>query len=150
MSNFQVNNTCTCAPFVLNTPLPFASEKLQVVLAKWETQLRGIEERLMTSIFGMIPNVIWASILASVFEKAEQQIEQFDVNQPRKCGCPWKGCASRILPKGALGISPSKPVHDDNNRVISLSCWASLTESNEETDLAFLVSGFQVSIRATS
>ena len=105
----------------------------------------------MTSIFEMIPNVIWASILALVFEKAEQLIGKFGVNEPpRKCRCPWKGCASRILPKGALVFILSKPMQDDNNGVISLSFWTSLTESNKETNFVFLVSGFQVSIRATS
>ena len=98
----------------------------------------------MTSIFEMIPNVIWASILALVFEKAEQLIGKFGVNEPpRKCRCPWKGCASRILPKGALVFSPSKPMHDDNNGVISLSFWTSLTESNEETILYSWSAGFR-------
>ena len=36
---------------------------------------------------------------------------------PGRLGCPWKGSASRLYPKGAAGISPSKPMHDDNNGV---------------------------------
>ena len=115
----------------------------------------------MISIFGMLPNIIWASILAQVFENAETLLGEFDVNSykawanndadsPGKLGCPWKGCGSRLLPKGACGISPSKPMHDDNNGVISLSCWTSLTESNAATDLVFLVNGFKVSLQASS
>jgi hypothetical protein len=56
---------------VLNASLLNASDKDAVKLAKWETTLRGIEEHLMTCIFGMLPNVIWATFLSLVFEKAE-------------------------------------------------------------------------------
>jgi hypothetical protein len=38
---------------------------------------------------------------------------------------------------------------DDNNVVISLGCWTSLSESNEETNLVFPVNGYEVSIKAT-
>jgi hypothetical protein len=40
-------------------------------------------------------------------------------------------------------------MHDDNNGVISLGCWTLLSESNEETNLVFLVNGYKVSIKAT-
>lgn len=58
-------------------------------------------------------------------------------------------CASRILPKGACGVSQSKPMHDDNNGVISLGCWTSLTVSDAATDLVFLIKGFEVSLQAS-
>ncbi len=62
--NLQMHNTFTRAPFVLNASLPNASDKGEVKLAEWETTLCGIEEHLMTCIFGMLPNVIWATILS--------------------------------------------------------------------------------------
>ena len=99
----------------------------------------------MRSIFGSLPNITWARIIATVFEKAEAQMGDFDVDNyrrwaaadwdnahgagPGKLGCPWKGCASRELPKGANGVKPSKPMHDDDNGVISLGCWTSMTEA---------------------
>jgi hypothetical protein len=79
---------------VLNASLPNASDKDEVKLAEWETTLCGIEEHLMTCIFGMLPNVIWATILSLVFKKAEQQLGEYDKNDQDKLGCPWKGCAS--------------------------------------------------------
>ncbi len=113
-ANSQMHNTFTQAPFVLNASLPNASDEDEVKLAEWETTLCGIEEHLMTCIFGQLPNVIWATILSLVFKKAEQQLGEYDENDRDKLGCPWKGCASQVLPKGACGISSSKPMHDDN------------------------------------
>jgi hypothetical protein len=89
-----MNNTCSWAPFVLNASLPIESEKFEVKLAEWETKLHGIEEHLMTCIFGMLPNVIWATILSLVFKKAKQQLGEYNKNDPDILGCPWKGCAS--------------------------------------------------------
>jgi hypothetical protein len=117
----------------------------------------------MVSLFGVLPNVIWASILARVFERVETLLGDFDkttllrkrggqrreTNQHTGHGFPAKGAASRILPKGAAGTCPTKPMHDDNNGVISLSCWTSLTVSNAEVDLVFLINGYEVSIRAS-
>ncbi len=116
----------------------------------------------MTCVFGMLPNVIWASILARVLDRAVKKIGDFDVDgfkkwatsnskgMPIRLGFPAKDCVSRILPKGACGVGPSKPMHDDHNGVISLSCWTSVTESNAPTDLVFLVDGKEVIIRATA
>jgi len=69
---------------------------------------------------------------------------------PGELGCPWQGGASRLLPKAAAGISPSKPMHDDNNGVLSLSCWTSLTEADEPTCLVFSVNGHEVRIQASA
>ena len=69
---------------------------------------------------------------------------------PGKLGCPWKGCASRLLPKGACGCTPYKPMHDDDNGVISLSCWTAMTESDTPTDVVFLLNGFEVKLRASA
>ena len=160
-SNSQMNNTRVRAPFTLDASLPDETNEPQVTLAKWESSLRAIEEHLMISLFGMIPNIIWASVLARVFENAGISMGDFNLQtykawtrsgntvSPGELGCPWKGCASRILPKGACGISPSKPMHDDNNGVISLSCWTSLTESDAATNLVFLINGFEVSLHAS-
>ena len=63
---------------------------------------------------------------------------------PGRLGCPWKGCASRILPKGALGNAPTKPMHDDDNGAISLSCWTALTEADVATELVFVINGAEV------
>ena len=98
-------------------------------------------------------------------KKAEAQMGDFDVGNyrrwaaadwnnahgvgPGKLGCPWKGCASRELPKGANGVKPSKPMHDDDNGVISLGCWTSMTEADVPTDLVFLINGVEVIIGAT-
>ena len=160
-SNSQQRNTFVRCPFTLSTSLPMKSDTNQVELATWESSLRGVEEHLMISLFGALPNVIWASILARVLERAAIELGDFDAEafelwtktskkgSPTKLGFPSKGCAERILPKGAAGISPSKPMHDDNNGIISLSCWTSLTESNAPVDLVFLVNGHALSIRAT-
>lgn len=160
-SNSQMNNTRVRAPFTLDASLPDETNEPQVTLAKWESSLRAIEEHLMISLFGMIPNIIWASVLAKVFENSGTIMGDFNLQtykawtksntkvSPGELGCPWKGCASRILPKGACGISPSKPMHDDNNGVISLSCWTSLTESDAATDLVFLIKGFELSLQAS-
>lgn len=69
--------------------------------------------------------------------------------QPTNLGFPAKGCTSQLLLKGAAGVSPSKSMHDDNNGVISLGCWTSLTQSNAPVNLVFLVNSHEVSIRAT-
>lgn len=160
-SNSQLNNTHVRAPFTLDASLPDEKNEPQATLAKWESSLRAIEEHLMISLFGMIPNIIWASVLAKVFENSGTLMGDFNLQtykawtksntkvNPGVLGCPWKGCASRILPKGACGISPSKPMHDDNNGVISLSCWTSLTESDAATNLVFLIKGFEVSLQAS-
>lgn len=115
----------------------------------------------MISLFGMMPNVIWASILAKVMERTEVKLGDFDRDAfeeymksnkqdlPTKLGFPAKGCASRILPKGATGIHTTKPMHDDNNGGISLSFWTSLTESDSDVELVFLINGKEVSIGAT-
>ena len=66
------------------------------------------------------------------------------------CGGRWRGSASRILPKGAVGIAPYKPFHDDNNGVISLSFWTNLTQPPTPTNLVFLLNGHKVSLRATA
>jgi len=149
-------------PFTLVDSLPLVTEKAQVNLSSWESALRAIEEDVMISIFGSVPNVIWASIIARVFENAESDFDKHSFlkwnndkinkntdEQLKDLGCPWKGTGSRLLPKGACGTSQSKPMHDDNNGVISLGCWTSLTESNVETDLVFVINGFEVSLSAS-
>lgn len=158
---FHQNSNYVRCPFTLNNSLPKESNKSEVKLTSWETNLRAIEEDMMKSVFGMLPNVIWASILAKVMERTEEKLGEFDIHafekwiasgengHPPKLGFPAKGCASRLLPKGAMGISPTKPMHDDNNGLISLGCWTSLTESDAEVDLVFLINGKEVSIKAT-
>lgn len=151
------------APFTLNDSLPLASDTNQVTLATFETALRGVEERLMVELFGALPNVTYARILAAVFERAERDMTSFDPQQyrlwchapwnrahsvgPGALGCPWSGGASRLLPKGALGNAHTKPMHDDDNGAISLSCWTALTESDSETELVFLISGAKVVLK---
>jgi hypothetical protein len=152
------------APFSLKESLPLQSDIAQVRLATWETALRGVEEHLMLSIWGSLPNVTWARILAKVLEKAAHCMGDFDVDNyrqwanapwrhahgvgPGQLGCPWKGGGGRILPKGAAGIQTAKEMHDDDNEVICLGCWSSMTEADTETDLCFLINGHEVFIRA--
>jgi hypothetical protein len=154
------------APFTTNASLPLASDTDQIALATWESALRGVEEHMMFSLFGSLPNVTWARILAKVFEKAEAQMGEFDVDNyrqwaaaewghahgvgPGKLGCPWKSCAGRVLPKGALGQAPFKPMHDDDNGVICLGCWTSVTEADQPVDLVFLINGVEVSVGASA
>jgi len=154
------------SPFTLAASLPLATHTDQVRLAKFETTLRGVEERLMVSIFGSLPNITWARILAKVFQNAEEFMGPFDVTRyrtwaaaqwahahrvgPGQLGCSWKGNGSRILPKGALGTSRSKPMHDDDNGVISLGCWTGLTEADTPTDLVFVVNGAEVILGASA
>jgi hypothetical protein len=58
-------------PFTVNGSLPRADKLGDVRVARWETALRGIEERLMLLFFGSLPSVTWARILAAVYEKAQ-------------------------------------------------------------------------------
>ena len=37
-----------------------------------------------------------------------------------------------------------EPMHDDDNGVISLSCWTSMTEADTLTELVFLINGHEV------
>ena len=163
---FRTGCKWIAAPFTLRESLPLASNKAQVCLATWETTLRGVEEHLMLSVFGGLHNVTWARILAKVFHKAEAKMGSFEVDNyrqwanapwhqahgigPGDLGCPFKGCASRILPKGAAGISPSKPKHDDDNGVICPGFWTSLTEADTPTNLVFVFNGFDVTLRASA
>ena len=159
---FQQNNTFVRCPLTVENSLPPRANMNLSKFTSWETSLRAIEEEMMVSIFGMLPNVIWATILAKVMERFEEKIGDIDVpaferwkrsgmkGPPPKLGFPSKGCASRLLPKGAAGISPTKPMHDDNNGLISLGCWTSLTKSDSEVDLVFIVDGKEVSIRVTA
>ena len=122
----------------------------------------------MVSVFGVLPQVTWARILARVFEKAESQMGPFGTAEanhyrqwaaadrqwglsagPKHLGCPWRGCATRELPKGASGVAPYKPFHDDNNSMISLGFWTNLTSPATPTNLVFLLNGHKVSLRAT-
>ena len=151
------------APFTLNGSLPLASDTNQVALATFETTLRGVEEELMVTLCGALPNVTYARILAAVFERAEAEMPSFDPQQyrlwchvpwnrahsvgPGALGCPWSDGASRILPKGALGNAHTKPMHDDDNGAISLSCWTAMTESDSATELVFLIGGAQVVLK---
>lgn len=160
-ANFQGNNIYVRCPFTLNNSLPKKLDLNLVKLATWETTLRAIEEDLMVSLFGMLPNVIWGRIMVKVMERTAVKLGDFDreafikwilngkEGKPPNLGFPARGCASRLLPKGATGVSANKPMHDDNNGVISLSFWTSLTESNEAVDLIFLVNGKRVRIGAT-
>ena len=148
------------APFVLERSLPLATDREGVRLATWETTLRGVEERLMLSLFGSLPNVTWARILGQVLHNAEAYMGPFNVEHyrgwaganwshahgvgPGSLGCPWRDCASRILPKGACGTAVEKPMHDDDNGVISLSCWTAVTEADTPTNIVFLVNGGEV------
>ena len=132
---FQQNNTFVRCPFTVSNSLPRKTNADLSKLTSWETSLHAIEEEMMVSIFGCLPNVIWVNILAKVMERFEEKIGEFDVHafeqwnkngmkgQPPNLGFPAKGCASRLLPKGAAGISPTNPIHDDNNGLISLGCW---------------------------
>lgn len=160
--NTQQDNEFVRCPFTHSASIPPKTKQNWVQLSTWESCLRGIEEHLMVSFGGMLPNVIWATILARVLERTEIAFGDFDAQSfrtwnksnrtasiPTRLGFPAKGCVSRILPKGAAGISPSKPMHDDNNGVISLGCWTNLTESNAPVDLVFLVNGHEVLIRVT-
>jgi hypothetical protein len=163
---FRVDCEWVRAPFTLVNSLPLASDADRIRLATWETTLRGVEEHLMLSIFGSLPNVTWARILAKVFERAEAIMGQFDVDNyrqwavapwrhahgvgPGNLGCPWKGCASRLLPKGATGNARYKPCHDDDNGVISLSCWTNVVEPDTATELVFLINGFDVVLAASA
>ena len=160
-SDSQQRNTFVRWPFTLSTSLPMKLDKNQVELATWESSLRGVEEHLMILLFGTFQNLIWASILVRVLERTKIELGDFDAeafekwtktskkNSPTRLGFPSKGCTGRILPKGAAGRSSLKPMHNDNNKIISLSCWTSLTESNAPVDLVFLVNGHALSIRAT-
>ena len=114
----------------------------------------------MVTVFGALPNVTYARILAAVFKAAERRMGAFNPQKyrqwaaapwsgahgvgPGALGCPWKDCAERILPKGALGNAATKPMHDDDNGVISLSCWTALTEADEATELVFVINGAKV------
>ena len=154
------------APFTLTESLPLQSNRAQVRMATWETALRGIEEHLMVSIFGSLPNVTWARTLARVLEQAEYHMGEFDAQTfrqwahapwrhahgvgPGHLGCPWRGGGGRLLPKGAAGIQPNKDMHDDDNGVISPSCWTSMTEADTPTELCFLINGHDVFLRATA
>ncbi len=62
---------------MLNVSQQNASDKDAVKLAKWATTLHGLEEHLMTCVFGMLPTVIWATILSLIFEKAEKQFGEY-------------------------------------------------------------------------
>ena len=42
------------APFTLPESLPLASDNDQMRLARWESELRGIEEHVMLSVFGCL------------------------------------------------------------------------------------------------
>ena len=181
---FRTDCTWVRAPFTVTESLPEKTNHAQVALAAWETALRGVEEHLTLSVFGCLPNVTWARMLANVFarwnppflasslcrtltsttpsahrpppppyptqsaEKAMGEFNHTNYRQWAKCGwahahsvgpgelgCPWKDGASRLFPKAAAGIAPSKPMHDDNNGVLSLSCWTALTEADEHTVL---------------
>ena len=150
-------------PFTVEESVPLASETNQVQLATWETTLRGLEEHLMLTVFGAVPNITWARILAKVFEKAEEAMGEFNLNNyrwwacarwpgahsvgPGQLGCPFKGGASRLLGKGACGIHPYKPMHDDKNGMISLSFWTTMTEPEAPTELVFVMNGFEVKVR---
>ena len=57
------------APFTVRESLPEESDSVQVSLASWETAFRAIEEQLTVAVFGMLPNVTWARILANVFAR---------------------------------------------------------------------------------
>ena len=165
-ANFRTACKWVRAPFTVTDALPLASDAGAVRLATWETTLRGVEEHLMLSIFGSLPNVTWARILAKVFERAETIMGEFDSSNyrqwaaaswrhahgvgPGKLGCPWKDGASRLIPKGACGIKPSKNRHDDDNGVISLSCWTSLTEADAPIDLVFAIHRCEVILRASA
>lgn len=154
------------APFTLNDSLPLASEEDRLRVASWETAVRGVEEHLMVSIFGSLPNVTWARILAKVFERAETLMGEFDVERyrqwaaaqwngshgvgPGRLGCPWKGGASRILGKGAAGMKLYKPYHDDDNGVISLGCWTAMSEADTPTVISFLINGHEVILEASA
>ena len=153
------------APFVVRESLPLATDEEQIRLAGWETTLRGVEEHLMLAVFGSLPNVTWARVLSKVMEKAEAHMtfnvrlyRQWAAAQwdgahavgPGEMGCPWKDCGSRLLPKGACGISPSKPFHDDDNAMISLGCWTSITEADTPTNLVFLINGSEVALHASA
>ena len=162
---FQRACTWVRAPFVVEESLPTTRDIHQVRLAEWESALRAIEEHLMLSIFGLVPNVTWARILGRVLHRAEHEMGPFDVqhyrqwsaasrlwshgSSPGMLGCPFKGCGSRILPKGACGISPFKPMHDDRNGMISLSCWTSMDEPQTATSLVFVLNGHEVSLRVS-
>ena len=164
-TNFQTECTWTRAPFTVMESLPCASDTEQVRLSGWETVVRGIEEHLAVAIFGCLPNITWGRILAKVFEKAERAMGEFEVRRyrmwcaaqsqglgPQHCpglGCPWMGGAGRLLPKGAAGIAPFKPMHDDNNAMISLGCWSNHTAPSAPTTLDFLLNGFRVGLRVT-
>ena len=55
-----------------------------------------------------------------------------------------------IFPPGACGITRNKPMHDDDNGVISLSCWTSMTEADTSTELVFLINGHEVILGASA
>jgi hypothetical protein len=54
-SEFRKNCTWVRVPFTVQESLPLAEDVKQVQLASWETELRGIEEHLMLSVFGDLP-----------------------------------------------------------------------------------------------
>ena len=163
---FRTKSEWVRAPFVLNRSLPLATDREGVRLATWETTLRGVEERLMLSVFGSLPNITWARILGQVLHNAEGYMGPFDVEHyrgwaaanwshahgvgPGRLGCPWRDGASRILPKGACGTAVEKPMHDDDNGVISLSCWTAVTEADTPTNLVFLINGGEVMLGASA
>jgi hypothetical protein len=68
--NFRWKNKFVWCPFTVDASLPEKSDGDQIKLASWESSICRIEEHLMTCVFGMLSNVIWASILARVLERA--------------------------------------------------------------------------------
>jgi hypothetical protein len=106
-------------PCPLKSSIPPCHDTVKNAVADFENRIRTISEWLLSEIFFVLPYGTTAFQAANDFNAACVYALKKGITFP---------CASlcRPLPKGTLGMYPSKALHDDGNSCIIPSVWQSV------------------------
>ena len=106
-----------------------------------ENKLRSVSEYLLAKVFYSLPYGTLPFIGCKNLEKASEYLKEEDMKEYFP--------VARALPKGTLGMYPSKTMHDDDNGAISPSIWTSVV-GDDDTTLTFYGVNFEVSLSTTT
>jgi hypothetical protein len=128
-------------PSPLKSSIPPCNDTVKNAVAEFENRILTTSEWILAEVFFSLPYGTTA------FQAADDLQSACDYALTKGLTFP---CVSlcRPLPKGTLGMYPSKPLHDDGNSCIIPSMWQSVV-GHDFLNLVFVGKQMKVEIRAS-
>jgi hypothetical protein len=125
---FEQNKGCPLY-YPLLSSLPSSSPSPSLAVALWENEVRSVSEYLLERVFVDLPYATTGCLCAHNLKKACSFAESLGKRLPIKDLC-------RALPKGSVGLSSGRLLHDDGNAALIPGVWTSFA-GNENCLLKF-------------